>query len=91
MRGIEQVCVGRGFERGCGTPGIALVAPQQIGQDLLLAHRLAPRLQFERAACGAHFRAGDHEQFDVGARRNDRADIAAVEHRARRLVANWRW
>src|SRR5579872_3194429 len=48
MRGIEQVRVGRAFERGGAAPRIAFVAPQQVGQDRLLIRRFAARLQFAR-------------------------------------------
>ena len=46
MRGIEQVCVRGLHQGGRGTPGIALVAPQQVGQDLLLVGGFAARPQF---------------------------------------------
>ena len=42
MRGIEQVRVGRLLQGGRGAPGIALVAPQQVGQDVLLV-TVSPR------------------------------------------------
>ena len=42
MRGIEQVRIGGGFERGDRPRGVALVAAQDVGEDLGLA-RLARR------------------------------------------------
>src|ERR1700733_1309512 len=85
MRGVEQVRVRRGFEGGRGAPGIPFVAPQQVGQDLLLVGGLAAGAQFKGAAGSPHFRARHDKKLHIGAGRYDRADIAAVEHRARRL------
>src|ERR1039458_2363047 len=65
------------------------VTPQQVGQHLLLVRRLSPRLEFKCAARGAHFGARDHEQLHVGARGDDGADIAAVEHGARRFCGEF--
>jgi hypothetical protein len=61
MRGIEQVCILRGLKWSRGSPGIAFVAPQQVGQDLVLVGRFAPRLKFKDAPGGAHFRRRDNE------------------------------
>ena len=82
MRGIEQVRLGRRLQGSGGAPGVALVAPNEVGQDLFLVDLLAAAAQFEHTTFGADLGARDDEQFDVGARRNDGADIAAVEHSA---------
>ena len=89
MRGIEQVRVGSGFQGGGGPPGIALVPPQQVGQDLLLVGGLPPRLAVRWSRRAARTSGtGDDEELHIGAGRDHRADIAAVEHRAR--AAAWR-
>src|SRR6202030_3011004 len=85
MSGIEQVRVRRRLQGGGSTPEIALVAAQQIGQNLFLVRLFAPRPQLDDAAGGAHFRAGDNEQLYVGAGGDDGADIAAVKHGAGRF------
>jgi hypothetical protein len=85
MRGIEQVRVGGGLQRGGGAPGIPFVPPQQVGQDLIFVGRLAPGPHFGGAAGGPHFGRGHHEDLHVRARRDDGADIATVEHGARGL------
>src|ERR1700676_3104445 len=85
MSGVEQVRVRRRLQGGGGTPGIALVAPQEVGQYLFLVRLFAPRPQLDDAAGGAHFGAGDNEQLYVGARGDDGGDIAAVEHGAGRF------
>src|ERR1700722_13974983 len=74
MRGIEQVSVGSGLERGRAAPRIAFVAPQQIGQDLALIRALPPRPQLENAPRSAHFRRRDNEELHIGAGCNHRAD-----------------
>ena len=50
MRGIEQVRIRRGFQGGDRPAGVALVAAQDVGQDLGLVDRLAGGLEFERRA-----------------------------------------
>src|SRR5580704_9234697 len=82
MSGVEQVRVRGGLQGGGGAPGIALVAAQEVGQNLFLVRLFAPCPQLQHAAGGAHFGAGDDEQLYVGAGGYDGADIAAVEHGA---------
>src|SRR5579863_10288067 len=81
MRGIEQVRVWCLHEGGGGAPGIALVAPQEVGQNLLFVGHLPARPQFAHAPGGAYFWRRHDEELHVSARRNNGADIAAVEHR----------
>src|ERR1700692_2464329 len=85
MRRIEQVRVWRGFQGSGSAPGIAFIAAQQVGQNLVLVGGFAPCAQLKHPPCRTHFGAGDDEELYVGARRDDGADIAAVEHRAGRL------
>src|SRR5262252_2544914 len=76
MRGIEQVRLGRRLQGSGGAPGVALVAPNEVGQDLFLVDLLAAAAQFEHTTFGADLGARDDEQFDVGARRT--SGIAAT-------------
>src|SRR6516225_5264973 len=82
MRGIEQVSVGGRREWGGAAPRIALVAPQQLGQDLALFGVLAAPTQLENAALGADLWRRHDEEFHVGAGGDHGADVAAVEHGA---------
>ena len=67
---------------GAAARGIALVPPQDIGEDSLVGDRLGPGNVLEVPATGAHFRAGGDINLGVGVGANDGANIAAVEHRA---------
>src|SRR5271155_5577033 len=69
MRGVEQVRVRRLHQGSGGAPGIPLVAPKEVGQNLLLVGGFAARPQLQYAPAGAHFRARHDEQFHVGAGR----------------------
>ena len=82
MRRIEQVRVGRGYQRGDRAVAVTLVAPKDIGKDRGLVGCLGLGGEFRRPAAGAHLRQGVDENLNVGIRTNDRADVAAVEHRA---------
>src|SRR5580700_1540121 len=82
MSGVEQVRVWGGLQGGGGTPGIALVAAQEVGQNLLFVRLFAPCPQLDDAAGGPHLRARDNEQLYVRTGGDHGADIAAVEHGA---------
>ena len=76
----------RRLERRDLAVGIALVARADVGQHIFVMRRHAAREQLAHAPLGADLRRGGDEQLHVGIGRDDRADVAAVEHRSARLA-----
>src|SRR6185312_8273215 len=83
--GIEQVRIRRLFQGGGGPIHVACVARPDVGEHGGLVHPLAGSGEFERPAARAHLGRGGDEYLHLGLRTDDGADVAAVEHRARRL------
>src|SRR4030081_2097697 len=84
MRGIEQVRIRRPHQRRDGPAGVALVAAQDVGEDVGFVNLWAAAAELEGAALGAHLRGGGDEDLHVRIRADHRADVAAVEHGAGR-------
>ena len=87
MRSVEQVRIGGGFEGGDRPGHVALVPAQDIGQDFGLIHLGAGGRELQGAAAGALLWGRGYQNLDLRVRKYDGADIAAVEHRARRGTA----
>ena len=85
MRGIEQAGVLGGPQRGDRPAAVPLVPAQDVGQDPGLVRRLPPAPQLRRAAAGPLLGAGGDENLNGRPRADHGADVAAVEHRPRRL------
>ena len=68
-------------QRRFAAPHVALVARLDVHQHVVIMRGRAARLQLGQPPRGAHLGAGGDEQFDRRVRRNDRADVAPVEHR----------
>src|SRR5258706_7909525 len=84
MRGIEQVRIRGAHQRGDGPAGVALVAAQDVGEDVGFVNLGAAAAELEGAALGTHLRGGGDEDLHVRLRADHRADVAAVEHGAGR-------
>ena len=82
---IEQVGVWR-LGQGRSLPvGVARVACAYVDKDILQMRRHPSGQQLRNAPAGAHLGRRRHEQLGGSFRRNNRSDVAAIEHRARRL------
>ncbi len=64
---------------------IAIIAGHDIGEHRLLRHSFALVQQLQPTALRTHPGAGRNEQLGLCARRDHRANIATVEHRASRV------
>ncbi len=84
MRGIEQVRIRRGFQRA-RPPGWMSRSSRRRMSARTSASSTAPpaACSSSGAAAGAHLRRRGDEDLHLGIREDDRADVAAVEHRAR--------
>src|SRR5690606_307636 len=80
--GIEQDSIRRGFQ-GCRGPfDVALVAPADVGQHLLIGNRFPPARKLAEAAGGADLGARSDENLDLRLGRDDGSGVAAVEYGA---------
>ena len=82
MRGVEQVCIRRRFQRGYRPRAVALVTASDVGQDLTLVDAASGLLELGGAAARAHLRAGGDEDLHVRVRKDHGSDVATIEHRA---------
>src|SRR3990167_9199962 len=80
--GVEQDRVGGGDHRRVGPGGVAGVPGADIGEDFLVGDGLTLTDQLLPAAPGPGFGGGRDIQFGRRVRGDDRADVAAVDHRA---------
>src|SRR5262245_22803780 len=76
MRSIEQVRIRRCFEGGGGAIAVALVAAEDVGKYVGLAH---PVPELGRPPAGPHLRRRVDENLHVRVREDDGADVAAIE------------
>src|SRR5882757_8302316 len=82
---IEQVSIRCRFQRRNSPILVAFVPFEDVRQHRGLVGVLTPRPGLQGPAAGADFWLGDNEDFHVGMRADHGSDIAAVEHRARRI------
>ena len=82
---IEQVSIRCRFQGRNGPVLVAFVAFEDIRQHRGLVGVLTPRPRLQGPAPGADFWVGDDENLHVGMRADYGSNIAAVEHRSRRI------
>src|SRR4051794_11169817 len=80
MRGVEQVRIRSRFERSSRTGPVALVPAQNVGKHIGHRCRFSCLLELRGAALRPCFGGCGDEDFYIGIREDDRADVAAVEH-----------
>jgi hypothetical protein len=82
---IEQVSI-RCWFKGRNSPILVAFVPfEDVGQDRSLVGVLTARPRLQSPAAGADFWVGDDEYLHVGMGADHGPDVAAVEHRARRI------
>ena len=85
MRVIQQVRIRGGFQGRRGAILVTLVALEDIGQHRGLVGVLAPGSGLQGAAASPDLRVGNNENLHDGVRADHGSDVAAVQHRARRI------
>jgi len=82
---IEQVSICGRFQRRHRPVLVAFVTFEDIRQHGGLVDVLPPRPRLQGPAAGTHSCVGYDEDFDVGVGTDHGSDVAAIQHRARRI------